>query len=76
MVAFPSIAALARADLGDALKCWEGLGYYARCRNLYRAAQTVMREHGGRLPDTRKALLAVIDDCIADLTDSEEDAQT
>ena len=56
---FPSIEALARADLGDALKCWEGLGYYARCRNLYRAAQTVMREHGGQLPDSRAELLAL-----------------
>jgi len=56
---FPSIEALARADLGDALKCWEGLGYYARCRNLYRAAQTVVREHGGRLPDSRAKLLAL-----------------
>jgi A/G-specific adenine glycosylase len=58
MEQFPTIEALARADLGDALKCWEGLGYYARCRNLYRAAQTVMRDHGGRLPDNREALLA------------------
>jgi A/G-specific adenine glycosylase len=59
MAHFPTLEALARADLGDALKCWEGLGYYARCRNLYRAAQTVMREHRGRLPETREALLAL-----------------
>ena len=59
MDSFASIEALARADLGDALKCWEGLGYYARCRNLYRAAQAVMQEHGGRLPDRREALLAL-----------------
>jgi len=59
MATFPTVEALARADLGDALKCWEGLGYYARCRNLYRAAQVVMRDHGGRLPDSREALLAL-----------------
>jgi A/G-specific adenine glycosylase len=59
MAHFPTIEALARADLGDALKCWEGLGYYARCRNLYRAAQTVMRDHGGHLPESREALLAL-----------------
>ena len=46
---FPTVGALARADLGDALKCWEGLGYYARCRNLHRASQTVMADYGGRL---------------------------
>ncbi|MBN1642639.1 MAG: A/G-specific adenine glycosylase [Anaerolineae bacterium] len=59
MKQFPTIAALAQADLGDVLKAWEGLGYYARGRNLHRAAQIVVEEHGGRLPDTRDALLAL-----------------
>jgi len=36
---FPTLADLAAADLDDILKKWEGLGYYTRARNLYRAAQ-------------------------------------
>jgi A/G-specific adenine glycosylase len=53
---FPTLAALAAADQQQVLKAWEGLGYYARARNLHRAAQIVMAEHGGRLPTTRAAL--------------------
>lgn len=59
MKQFPTLHALAHAELGQVLKAWEGLGYYARCRNLHRAAQMVVEEHGGRLPDTREALLAL-----------------
>ncbi|MEB3291002.1 MAG: hypothetical protein VKI82_13885, partial [Leptolyngbya sp.] len=36
---FPTVEALAAADLQTVLKAWEGLGYYARARNLHRAAQ-------------------------------------
>ena len=39
MERFPTVRALAAADLQDVLKAWEGLGYYARARNLHRAAQ-------------------------------------
>lgn len=53
---FPTIDALANADADDLMKCWEGLGYYARARNLQQAAQTVLREHNGALPRTRQAL--------------------
>jgi A/G-specific adenine glycosylase len=59
MSRFPTTEALAQAELGEALKCWEGLGYYARCRNLHRAAQTLVREHEGRLPSSREELLAL-----------------
>jgi len=59
MARFPTIQELARAELGEVLKCWEGLGYYARCRNLHRAAQTIVQEHGGTLPSTREELLAL-----------------
>jgi A/G-specific adenine glycosylase len=48
---FPSLADLAAAPLDDVLKAWEGLGYYARARNLHAAARQVMVEHGGRLPE-------------------------
>lgn len=49
---FPTVTALARASLDDVLKAWEGLGYYARARNLHRAARRVVREEGGALPRT------------------------
>jgi len=57
MVRFPTVDALAAADLHDVLKQWEGLGYYARARNLHKAAQRIMAEHGGHLPATRDVLL-------------------
>ena len=39
MERFPTVTALAQADQQEVLKQWEGLGYYARARNLHRAAQ-------------------------------------
>lgn len=56
---FPTIEALAVADQQEVLKVWEGLGYYARARNLHRAAQAVVAHHGGELPSDRRALLAL-----------------
>ena len=50
MVQFPTIAALAMADQQTVLKAWEGLGYYARARNLHRAAQQIQNQHGGSFP--------------------------
>jgi A/G-specific adenine glycosylase len=49
---FPSLADLAVAPLDDVLKAWEGLGYYARARNLHAAARKVMADYKGRLPET------------------------
>ncbi len=54
---FPDMATLAAAPLDAVLKAWEGLGYYGRARHLHRAAQELMRRHGGRLPADRQALL-------------------
>ncbi len=54
---FPTLDALARADLDDVLKAWEGLGYYARARNLHRAAQIILRDYAGRIPTRREELL-------------------
>lgn len=56
---FPTIEALASAPLEDVLKMWEGLGYYSRARNLQRAAQVVVDEYGGELPQTAKALASL-----------------
>lgn len=47
---FPTIAALAAADEQQVLRHWEGLGYYRRARQLHRAAQVVVAEHGGVFP--------------------------
>lgn len=56
---FPTLEALADAPLDDVLKLWEGLGYYARARNLHAAAQIVVRDHGGQLPRTVEGLMAL-----------------
>ena len=53
---FPTLRALAKAPLDDVLAHWSGLGYYARARNLHRAAQKALREHGGALPRTSAEL--------------------
>jgi len=47
---FRGLRALADAPLDEVLHLWTGLGYYARARNLHRAAQIVRDEHGGRFP--------------------------
>ncbi len=54
--AFPTVSALAAADEGRLMKLWEGLGYYSRARNLRRAAEAIVREHGGELPASAEAL--------------------
>ena len=54
---FPSIAALAVAEQQQVLKLWQGLGYYARARNVHRAAQAIMTEFDGQFPDTLDAVL-------------------
>ena len=55
----PTMRALARASLEEVLKLWEGLGYYARARNLHAAARQIVAEHGGRFPDTFEGLLVL-----------------
>jgi A/G-specific adenine glycosylase len=56
---FPTLADFAAAPLDEVLKAWEGLGYYSRARNFHKAAQLVVREHAGRVPDTVDGLLAL-----------------
>ena len=46
----PDIFALAEVEEDELMKLWEGLGYYSRAKNLKKAAETVVREHGGNLP--------------------------
>jgi len=52
---FPDIFRLAGADLQDVLMIWEGMGYYARARNLHKAAGMVVNRHRGRIPDDPEA---------------------
>ncbi len=53
---WPTVEALAAAPLDDVLAAWAGLGYYARARNLHRAAQVVAKELGGEFPKTAEGL--------------------
>ncbi|MEO6434429.1 MAG: A/G-specific adenine glycosylase [Tepidisphaeraceae bacterium] len=56
---FPTLAALAKADEQEVLRLWQGLGYYSRARNLKRAAERVIQDHGGKLPRSVEALSAL-----------------
>jgi A/G-specific adenine glycosylase len=56
MARFPTIEALAAADQQEVLNAWEGLGYYSRARNLHKAAQLLVRDYHGQLPNTVPAL--------------------
>ena len=47
---FPDIFHLAAAETQDVLKCWEGLGYYARARNLHKAVRRLVENDNGRIP--------------------------
>ena len=47
----PTFRALAAASLDEVLHLWQGLGYYARARNLHACARAVVERHGGHFPD-------------------------
>jgi A/G-specific adenine glycosylase len=53
---FPDVQSLADAELDEIYTVWTGLGYYSRARNLKHAAETVVADHGGSLPDTAEGL--------------------
>lgn len=57
MEAYPTPAVLAKAPLQEVLKLWQGLGYNRRAVMLKQAAEQVVTEHGGRLPDSEAELL-------------------
>ena len=56
---FPTVASLADASLDEVLHHWSGLGYYARARNLHRAAQQIRDEHAGQFPQGFDPVLAL-----------------
>ncbi len=57
--AFPTVETLGTAPLDELLRVWSGLGYNRRALNLKRAAETIVAEHGGRVPDTLEGLTAL-----------------
>lgn len=57
MQRFPTVQALADASEQEALNAWEGLGYYSRARSLHKAAQVVVRDFGGKLPQSMDELM-------------------
>jgi len=59
MARFPTIRHLAEAPEEEVLKCWEGLGYYSRARNLQAGARQVVERHGGVVPEDKAALSAL-----------------
>ena len=56
---WPDISALAAASLDEVLRLWQGLGYYARARNLHACARAVVERHGGVFPEQAEALRAL-----------------
>lgn len=59
MARFPDVHALASAPLDEVLHLWTGLGYYARARNLHRAARIIVDTHHGQFPRTLEAAQAL-----------------
>jgi A/G-specific adenine glycosylase len=59
MKRWPDFAALARADLGDVMSAWAGLGYYSRARNLHACARRIVEDHGGTMPADEERLLTL-----------------
>ena len=59
MTRWPDVEALAEAEDADLMAAWAGLGYYARARNLLACARIIVRDHGGRFPQTETELRAL-----------------
>lgn len=56
---WPTVDSLAAAELDSVLHAWQGLGYYARARNLHKCAIAVTADHGGRFPESEAELRAL-----------------
>jgi A/G-specific adenine glycosylase len=59
LAAFPTVADLAGAELGDVLRAWQGLGYNRRAKYLWQAAQTIVADFGGQFPDSTEQLVGL-----------------
>jgi A/G-specific adenine glycosylase len=56
---FPTVMDLAKAEQEEVLHLWTGLGYYARARNLHKAAQQIVEQHQGQFPKTFEEVQAL-----------------
>tara|TARA_B100001093_G_scaffold514735_1_gene589450 strand:+ start:1321 stop:2394 length:1074 start_codon:yes stop_codon:yes gene_type:complete len=56
---YPDVASLARASTDEVLHLWTGLGYYARGRNLHKAAKLIVDQYDGRFPEDQQQLEAL-----------------
>ena len=56
---FPTVNSLAQAEIDDVLHLWTGLGYYARGRNLHKAAQQIMHEFDGQFPKNLEDIMSL-----------------
>ena len=56
---FPTVEDLAHGELDEVLHLWTGLGYYARARNLHRAAQIINEQYHGKFPEDIDSLMAL-----------------
>ncbi len=56
---FPTIKKLASADIDEVLHLWTGLGYYARARNLHKAAQHIVEQHQAKFPNDMEQVVAL-----------------
>jgi A/G-specific adenine glycosylase len=59
MERFDSIESVAGAKEEELLKCWEGLGYYSRAKNIHRTAQILMDRYAGKFPRDRASILSL-----------------
>lgn len=59
MQTFPSVTQLAEAEEDSVLHLWSGLGYYARARNLHKAAMQIHEKYGGQFPENYEQVLAL-----------------
>lgn len=59
MKQFPDLFALAKASSSQVIKCWEGLGYYSRARNLHQGARQIISLYGTNFPDTEEQLIKI-----------------
>ena len=56
---FPDVRSLATAVVSEVLKVWEGMGYYARARNLHRAAEIIVKEFEAKMPTSHDELIKI-----------------
>ena len=56
---FPDVRALAAAEEDEVMRCWQGLGYYSRARNLHASARVIVERHGVNFPQDYAEVLAL-----------------